>query len=116
MTVFIWRTSDSPRWVSDRVISCLAMEGCGISPLGAKTKTRRGWGTQHWYNIKRSETYPDRRQHSDRVDSCPLAYTDRELRVFRFYSLRLLVAEGLDGVKVSGLPCGIDAEQQPNSA
>jgi len=24
--------------------------------LGAKAETRRGWGTQFWYNNKRSET------------------------------------------------------------
>src|ERR1035437_7436132 len=32
------------------------MEGCGIPSWAQKTKTRRGWGTRHWYNITRSET------------------------------------------------------------
>ena len=30
--------------------------GLWYPTLGAKTKTRRGWGTRHWYSIKRSET------------------------------------------------------------
>jgi hypothetical protein len=36
------------------MIQCLLME-C-YPTLGAKTKARRGWGTQIWYNFKRSET------------------------------------------------------------